>query len=139
MNTGNTTTSQLPQRALELRFLTRTQSEVTQLRACLPEDGGVLQPVALEHIERMAQKIGSAATAFGFPEIDAIAGSIELIAHSAPTRPRRERPVIVVQLRERIAVLAAHVHHEREEREAQQVPDAIPMSAHLPGFGLRRK
>ena len=34
--TGNTTTSQMTQRELALRFLTRTRSEMDQLRACLP-------------------------------------------------------------------------------------------------------
>ena len=42
-NTGDTSTSQMSQQALVLRFLTRAREEVTQLRACLPEE-----PLALE-------------------------------------------------------------------------------------------
>jgi HPt (histidine-containing phosphotransfer) domain-containing protein len=136
---GNTTTSQLPQGALELRFLTRTQVEIEQLRAVLPSGASVMQMAAIEHVERMAHKIASAAAAFGFPEIDAIAGAIELMAHGGQQTPARKRAALPAQLREKISALAAHVCHEIEEREGQRVPHELPLSAHLPGFGARRK
>ena len=76
--TGNTTTSQMSQRELVLRFLTRTSTELAQMRACLPDTRLPIEPLALSHLERMAGKISSAAEAFGFPEIGVIAGAIEL-------------------------------------------------------------
>jgi HPt (histidine-containing phosphotransfer) domain-containing protein len=139
IGSGNTTTSQLPQGALELRFLTRTQVEIEQLRAVLPEGASVMQLVAIEHIERMAHKIASAAAAFGFPEIDAIAGAIELMAHGGQQTPVRKRGTLGAQLKEKISALAAHIQHEIEERDAQRVPQELPLSSLLPSFGLRRK
>jgi len=75
--TGNTTTSQMSQRELALRFLTRTRSELNQMRACLPDAQLPVEPLALAHLERMAGKICSSAEAFGFPEIAVIAGDSE--------------------------------------------------------------
>src|SRR6478752_6810899 len=74
--TGNTTTTQMSQRELVLRFLARTQSEMAQMRACLPDTQLPIEPLALSHLERTASKISSSAEAFGFPEIGVIAGAI---------------------------------------------------------------
>jgi hypothetical protein len=90
--TGNTTTSQMSQRELALRFLSRTRSELEQMRACLPDTQLPIEPLAMNHLERMAAKISSAAEAFGFPEIGVIAGAIELLSQAGCTRSTvRER------------------------------------------------
>ena len=134
---GDTSTSQMSQHALALRFLTRTQSEVAQLRALLPNGALPLEPVAVGHIERMAHHISSAAEAFGFIELGAIAGAIELLASIGATRSLRERLELSARLKAQIAALNAHVQHEINERNVQEEA-ASPMSAHLPGFGSRR-
>ena len=113
----------MSQKGLALRFLTRTQAEVAQMRACLPEGPSAIEPAAVAYLERMAHKVASGAEAFGFPEIDAIAGAIELI----------------VDLEEKISALSIYVEYELAENEVQRVPEELPLSAHLPGFGARRK
>jgi len=129
----------MSQHALALRFLTRTQAEVAQLRACLPDEPMPIELAAIAHIERMAHRISSGAEAFGFPEIDAIAGAIELMTQDVMGRTVRQRIELAVQLTERVSALSVYVEYELAEKEAKRVPDELPMSADLPGFGTRRK
>lgn len=135
---GDTSTSQMSQKALALRFLIRTQADVAQMRACLPEEPVAMEAAAIAHVERMAHKISSGAEAFGFPEIDAIAGAIELLSQDG-ARSVRQRLELVSQLAERISALSVYVEFELAENEIRRVPDELPLSAHLPGFGTRRK
>jgi hypothetical protein len=86
----------MSQHALTLRFLTRTQAEVAQMSACLPEAPFPLEPAAISHIQRTAQKISSAAEAFGFPEIDTIAAGIELLTQDGLRTVRQRRELAVV-------------------------------------------
>ena len=138
-HTGDTSTSQMSQKALAQRFLTRTQAEVAQMSACLPEAPFPLEPPAIAHIQRMAQKISSAAEAFGFPEIDTIAAGIELMTQEV-VRSVRQRLELAAQLVEKISTLQVYVEYELAESEAQRVPEEVlPLSAHLPGFRARRK
>lgn len=136
---GNTTTSQIPQRALELRFLTRTEAEVKELRASLPRDPLQLNANDIAQLERISHRISSEAEAFGFPEIEVIAGGIELLALDRLPRAPRALLELAVRLAERISALQVHVQHYIVERMAEQVPEELPLSAHLPGFGLRRR
>jgi len=137
--TGDTSTAQMSQQALALRFLTRTQTEVAQMSACLPEAPFPLEAAAIAHIQRMAQKISSAAEAFGFPEIDTIAAGIELLTQDG-VRTVRQRLELAAQLVEKILTLQVYVEFELAEKEAQRVPaEVLPLSAHLPGFRARRK
>jgi HPt (histidine-containing phosphotransfer) domain-containing protein len=129
----------LSQHALSLRFLSRAQAEVAQMRACLPEEPMALEPAAVAHIERMAHRISSGAEAFGFPEIDAIAGAIELMSQPGPRLGVRERIALAASLAEKMSALSIYVEYELAEKEAKRVPDELPMSAALPGFGVRRK
>ena len=143
MNTGDTSTSQMSQRELAVRFLTRTRDEVAQMAACLPDTPFALEPAAIAHIQRMAQKISSAAEAFGFPEIDTIAAGIELLTQDG-TRSVRQRLELAALLTEKISTLQVYVEFELAEKEAQQVPavlvpEVVPLSAHIPGFRARRK
>jgi hypothetical protein len=124
--------------ALAMRFLTRTQAEVAQMSACLPDAPFPMEAAAIAHIQRMAQKISSAAEAFGFPEIDTIAAGIELMTQEA-ARSVRQRLELAAQLVEKISTLQVYVEFELAEKEARRVPDELPLSAHLPGFGARRK
>ena len=135
---GDTSTSQMSRKALALRFLIRTQADVAQMRACLPEEPVAMEAAAIAHVERMAHKISSGAEAFGFPEIDAIAGAIELLSQDG-ARSVRQRLELVSQLAERISALSVYVEFELAENEIRRVPDELPLSAHLPGFGTRRK
>jgi HPt (histidine-containing phosphotransfer) domain-containing protein len=135
---GDTSTSQMSQKALALRFLTRTLADVAQMRACLPEEPVAMEAAAIAHVERMAHKISSGAEAFGFPEIDAIAGAIELLTQDG-ARTVRQRLELVSQLAERISALSVYVEFELAENEIRRVPDELPLSAQLPGFGTRRK
>ena len=137
-HTSDTSTSQMSQKALALRFLTRTQAEVAQMSACLPEAPFPLEAPAIAHIQRMAQKISSAAEAFGFPEIDTIAAGIELMTQEV-FRTVRQRLELAAQLVEKISTLQVYVEFELAENEAQRVPEVLPLSAHLPGFRARRK
>jgi HPt (histidine-containing phosphotransfer) domain-containing protein len=128
----------MSQHALTLRFLTRTQAEVAELSACLPEAPFPLEPAAISHIQRTAQKISSAAEAFGFPEIDTIAAGIELLTQEG-VRTVRQRLELAAQLVEKISTLQVYVEFELAEKEARRVPEVLPLSAHLPGFRARRK
>jgi hypothetical protein len=136
---GDTSTTQLSQRALSLRFLTRAQAEVAQMRACLPDEPMLIEPAAVAHIERMAHHISSGAEAFAFAEIDAIAAAIELMCQPGPRLGVRERLALVARLADKIAALSIYVEYELAEAEAKRVPEVLPMSAALPGFGVRRK
>jgi HPt (histidine-containing phosphotransfer) domain-containing protein len=136
---GDTSTSQLSQHALSLRFLTRAQAEVAQMRACLPEEPMALEPEAIAHIERLAHRLSSAAEAFGFREIDAIAGAIELMTQPGPRLRVRDRIALSARLADRMSALSIYVEYELAEKEAKFVPDELPMSMSLPGFGVRRK
>ena len=136
---GDTSTSQMSQRALALRFLTRTQTEVAQIRASLPDEPLAIEQAAVAHVERLAHKIASGAEVFGFPEIDAVAGAIELISQERVGRTVRERVSLAARLAERISALSVYVEYELAEHERKRVPESLPMSAQLPGFGVRRK
>jgi hypothetical protein len=135
--TGNTTTSQMSQRELALRFLTRTRGELAQMRACLPDPRLPIEPLALAHLERMAGKISSSAEAFGFPEIGVIAGAIELLSQVAVGRTVRERLELGTRLEAQLSALEVHIEYELAEREIQGMADDMPMSAMLPGFRAR--
>jgi HPt (histidine-containing phosphotransfer) domain-containing protein len=129
----------MSQHALALRFLTRTQAEVAQMTACLPDSPMPMECAAIAYIQRMAHKISSAAEAFGFPEIDTIAAGIELMTQDGVARNVRQRLELAAQLAEKISTLSVYVEFELAEKEVRRVPDELPMSAHLPGFGVRRK
>jgi hypothetical protein len=137
--TGNTTTTQMSQRELALRFLTRTRMELAQMRACLPDTQLPIEPLAMAHLERMAGKISSAAEAFGFPEIGVIAGAIELLCQVSGARTVRARLELGNRLAAQLAALEVHVEYELAERERVQVPEQLPLSAQLPGFRARRR
>lgn len=137
--TGNTTTTQMSQRELALRFLTRTRMELAQMRACLPDTQLPIEPLAMSHLERMAGKISSAAEAFGFPEIGVIAGAIELLCQVGGVRTVRDRLELANRLAAQLSALEVHVEYELAERERIQVPEALPLSAQLPGFRARRR
>ena len=116
--TGNTTTSQMSQRELALRFLTRTRSELDQMRACLPDTKLPIEPLAMAHLERMVAKISSAAEAFGFPEIGVIAGAIELLSQVGSTRSTvRDRLELGNRLAAQLTALEVHLEFELAERE----------------------
>jgi HPt (histidine-containing phosphotransfer) domain-containing protein len=136
---GDTSTSQMSQHALSMRFLTRTRAEVAQMLACLPEEPIAIEAAAIAHIERTAHHISTATEAFGFPEIDAVAGAIELMTQPGPRRTVRERIELVTRLLERISALSIYVEYELADKEAKQVPEELPMSAALPRFSARRK
>ena len=117
--TGNTTTSQMSQRELALRFLTRTRSELEQMRACLPDTQLPIEPLAMAHLERMAAKISSAAEAFGFPEIGVIAGAIELLSQVGSTRNTvRDRLELANRLAAQLSALEVQLEFELAERAA---------------------
>jgi len=129
----------MSQHALSLRFLTRAQAEVAQMLACLPEEPIAMEPAAIAHVERMAHHISTAAEAFGFPEIDAVAGAIELMTQPGQRRTVRERIELVPRLLEKISALSIYVEYELADKEAKRVPEELPMSTALPWFGARRK
>jgi HPt (histidine-containing phosphotransfer) domain-containing protein len=137
--TGDTSTMQMSQRALAVRFLSRTQVEIGQMRACLPEEPIALEPPALAQVERMAHKISGAAETFGFPQISAIAAAIELLSHDGRATTMRERLLLVGRLTEQVSALEVYVEFELADRTAQDAAGGLPMSAHLPGFGSRQK
>jgi HPt (histidine-containing phosphotransfer) domain-containing protein len=137
--TGNTTTSQMSQHALALRFLTRAQTELAQMRACMPADPIGLEPVAVAQVERVAHKMSGEAEAFGFPEISAIAAAIELMASGHVARTVRERHELFTRLVEQMTALEIYVEYELAERAVQQSAKGVPMSALLPGFSARQK
>jgi len=138
-NTGNTTTSQMSQHALALRFLSRAQTELAQMRACMPADPIALEPVAVTQVERVAHKMSGEAEAFGFPEISAIAAAIELMASGGNARTVRERLELFTRLMEQMSALEIYVEYELAERTIQEAAEGLPMSSLLPGFGARQK
>jgi chemotaxis protein histidine kinase CheA len=137
--TGNTTTSQLPSRQLELRFLERSQQDVAQMRACLPRKATDLEPAVVQQIERVAHHISGTADSFGFLEISAIAGAIELISQHVRRLSLLEKLELFNRLREQMSALEVHLQFELDERMEQDAVSEMPMSAHLPGFGARHK
>jgi HPt (histidine-containing phosphotransfer) domain-containing protein len=137
--TGDTSTSQMSQHALAVRFLSRTQLEIAQMKACLPEEAIALEPPALLQIERMAHKISGAAESFGFPQISAIAAAIELLTHDSKATTYRERLLLVTRLGEQVSALEVYVEFALAERTAQEAAAGLPLSAYLPGFGSRHK
>jgi HPt (histidine-containing phosphotransfer) domain-containing protein len=136
---GDTSTSQMSQYALAVRFLTRAQGEVAQMRACLPDEPLPIDGAAVAQVERMAHRIASGAEAFGFPEIDAIAGAIELMSQENARRTVRERLELAVRLTEKISALEVYLEYELAELSAQSVPDELSLAVHLPGFRARQK
>ena len=137
-HSGDTSTTQMSQHELSLRFLTRAQAEVAQMLACLPEDHIAIEPAAIAHLERMAHQMSTTAEAFGFPEIDAVAGAIELMTQPG-RRTVRDRIELVTGLLEKISALSIYVEYELADKEMKRVPEELPMSAALPRFGVRRK
>ena len=117
--TGNTTTSQMSQKELAQRFLSRTRGELEQMRACLPDARLPIEPLAMAHLERMSAKISSAAEAFGFPEIAVIAGAIELLSQVKTVRSSlRERLELATRLAAQLGALEVHLEFEMAERES---------------------
>ncbi|HUQ09248.1 MAG TPA: hypothetical protein VM146_02955 [Steroidobacteraceae bacterium] len=132
--TGNTTTSVMSRHALEVRFLSRTQLEITQMKACLPEEAIALEAPAVAQIGRMAQKIASAAESFEFSQVSAIASAIELLCQDNRAKTYRDRLVLMNRLTEQVAALEVYVEFALAERTAQEAAQGLPMSAYLPGF-----
>ena len=124
---GNTTTSQMSQRELALRFLSRTRGELEQMRACLPDTKLPIEPLAMAHLERMVARISSAADAFGFPEIAVIAGAIELLSQAGNARSTvRERLELSTRLAAQLTALEVHLEFELADREGAQINGDIP-------------
>jgi len=120
--TGNTTTSQMSQGELALRFLSRTRGELDQMRACLPDTKLPIEPLAMAHLERMAAKTSSAAEAFGFPEIAVIAGAIELLSQAGSRRSSiRERLELSTRLSAQLSALEVHLEFELAELESTMI------------------
>jgi HPt (histidine-containing phosphotransfer) domain-containing protein len=136
---GNTTTSQMSQHALALRFLSRAQQELAQMRAFMPADPIALEAAPVVQVERVAHKMSGEAEAFGFPEISAIAAAIELMASGGLTRTMRERLELFTRLLEQMSALEIYVEYELAERAVQDAAKGLPMSEMLPGFGIRQK
>lgn len=136
--TGNTTTTQMTRRELEVRFLTRTQLEVSQLKACLPDEAIALEQPAVAQIERMAHHISNAAESFEFPQISAIAAAIELLCHDGRAKTYRERLQLMHRLTEQVTALEVYVEFALAERTVQEAAGSQPMSNYLPGFRPRR-
>ncbi len=105
---GDTSTSELSQHGLILRFLSRTQTEIAQMRQCLPRALDTLRPAAISQIERLAHKIAATAEPFGFPEIGAIAGAVELMAHQGASTAA-ERLELSARLADQLAALEEHL------------------------------
>ena len=138
-HSGDTSTLQMSQQQLVLRFLSRTREEVGHLRASLPTEPLALEPEVLAHLARIAHKIASTAEPFGFPEVSVIAGAIELLAHDAGTRKVRERLALALRLDDKVAALEIYVEHALAEAEKQQEPPDLPLAGRLPRFGVRQK
>lgn len=136
--TGNTTTTQMSRHALEVRFLTRTQLETSQMKACLPEEAIALEQPAVAQIERMAHHISGAAESFEFPQISAIAAAIELLCHDSRAKTYRERLQLMHRLTEQVSALEVYVEFALAERTAQEAAAGLPMSEYLPKVGSRR-
>lgn len=135
--TGNTTTMQMTQHELAIRFLTRTQHELSQMRACLPDEPIALEPPAIAQIEKLAHKISGEAETFGFPQISAIAAAIELLTHDCRAKTMRERLLLVTRLTEQMSALEVYVEFALAERTARDVAQNLPMSAFLPRFARK--
>jgi HPt (histidine-containing phosphotransfer) domain-containing protein len=136
--TGNTTTTQMSQHALAVRFLTRTQLDISQMRAVMPEDAIGLEPPALAHIEKLAHKVSGEAESFGFPQISAIAAAIELLTHDGHVATLREKLLMQNRLIEQITALEVYVEFALAERTAQEAAQGLPMSEFLPGSRARK-
>ena len=114
--TGNTTTSQLSQRELALRFLLRARCELELMRGCLPDTQLPIEPLAMQKLERMAAKMSSSAEAFGFPEIGVIAGAIELLSQvGAGRNSLRERLELATRLVAQLSALEVQLEYEIAE------------------------
>ena len=135
--TGNTTTTQMSRRELEVRFLTRTQLEVSQMKACLPQEAIALEPPAVAMIERMARHISGAAESFEFPQISAIAAAIELLCHDTRAKTYRERLLLMNRLTEQVSALEVYVEYALAERTIVESATNGPLSAFLPGFARK--
>jgi hypothetical protein len=138
-NSGDTSTTQMSQQALILRFLGRARDEVAQLRACLPVEPLALEPEVLAHLARMAHKIGSTAETFGFPEISVIAGAVELLAHDGGKRSARERIELGLRLQEKVSALEIYVEHALAEAELLEPVAALPVAEVIPRLRVRQK
>ena len=138
-NTGETSTSQMSQQALILRFLRRARDEVAQLRACLPVEPLALEPEVLAHVARMAHKIGSTAETFGFPEISVIAGAVELLAHDGGKRTARERIELGLRLQDKVSALEIYVEHALAEAELLEPVPVLPVAEVIPRLRVRQK
>ena len=118
--TGNTTTSQLSQRELALRFLLRARCELELMRGCLPDTQLPIEPLAMQKLERMAAKMSSSAEAFGFPEIGVIAGAIELLSQVGAGRNTvRERLELATRLIAQLSALEVYLEYELAECDAK--------------------
>ncbi|MEJ0087913.1 MAG: Hpt domain-containing protein [Pseudomonadota bacterium] len=137
-DTGNTTTSQMSLHALAMRFLTRAQTELAQMRACMPADPIALEPYAVAQVERVAHKMSGEAEVFGFPEISAIAAAIELMANGGTTRTVRERLEVFTRLMEQMSALEIYVEYELAEGTVQEAADGLATSSLPPGSGARK-
>ena len=138
-NSGDTSTTQMSQQALILRFLGRARDEVAQLRACLPIEPLALEPEVLAHLARMAHKIGSTAETFGFPEISVIAGAVELLSHDGGKRSARERIELGLRLQEKVSALEIYVEHALAEAELLEPVPVLPVSEVIPRLRVRQK
>ena len=133
--TGNTTTTQMSQRELALRFLSRTRSELGQMHACLPDTQLPIEPLAMSKLEQMAARISSAAEAFGLPEIGVIAGSIELLSQAGANRSTlRERLQLATRLTAQLSALEVQIEYELAEREEREVLEDATLMLRVPGF-----
>lgn len=138
-NTGDTSTSQMSQQALILRFLSRARDEVAQLRACLPEEPLALEPEVLVQLARIAHKIGSTAETFGFPEISVIAGAVELLSHDGGKRTARERIELGLRLQDKVSALEIYVEHALAEAELLEPVQVLPVAEVIPRLRVRQK
>lgn len=128
-NTGDTSTSQLSQQALILRFLTRTREDVAQLRSILPLEPLALEPEVLAQIARVAHKISSTAEPFGFPEISVIAGAVELLSQDGGKRSALDRIELGIRMLDKVSALDVYVEHALAEAERQETSAVMPVAA----------
>jgi hypothetical protein len=138
-NSGDTSTTQMSQQALILRFLSRARDEVAQLRAYLPVEPLALEPEVLAQLARMAHKIGSTAETFGFPEISVIAGAVELLSYDGGKRSARERIELGLRLQEKVSALEIYVEHALAEAELLEPVQVLPVAEVIPRLRVRQK